>query len=111
MSDGVTIALIGVGGAILGSLSTIAGQILLQLMQLRSAERADRGRKRILASMLNHPDYPWRSLDRLRTVIGADELTTKRLLLEIGARAAENDANLWGLLARNPFGYDAPEEG
>jgi len=36
-------------------------------------------------------------------VIGADEATTKRLLLEIGARGSEDGQDLWGLLERNPF--------
>jgi hypothetical protein len=53
--------------------------------------------------MLQNPDYDWRKLDTLMHVIGADEQTTKRLLLEIGARASEDGQPLWGLISRNPL--------
>jgi hypothetical protein len=36
-------------------------------------------------------------------VIGADEETTKRLLIEVGARRSENDDGLWGLIENHPF--------
>jgi hypothetical protein len=53
--------------------------------------------------MLKEQKYLWRTLDTLMHVIGADEKTTKRLLLEIGARASENGQPLWGLITRNPL--------
>lgn len=36
-------------------------------------------------------------------VIGADEETTKRLLLEIGARSSEDGRPLWALIRRQPL--------
>jgi len=36
-------------------------------------------------------------------VIGADEETTKRLLLEIDARASEDGQALWGFKKHHPF--------
>ena len=56
--------------------------------------------------MLRHPDQKWRTLNKLSTVVGADEDTTKRLLLEIGARASEKGDGKWGLLRRVPFGHE-----
>lgn len=40
----------------------------------------------------------------LSRVIGADEETTKRLLIELGARGSEKDDGLWGLIENHPFG-------
>lgn len=37
-------------------------------------------------------------------VIGADESTTKQLLLEIGARGSEDKQELWGMIKHHPFG-------
>lgn len=53
--------------------------------------------------MLRSPKYQWRKLETLKHVIGADEETTKRLLLEVGARASEDGQPLWGLIERNPL--------
>ncbi len=53
--------------------------------------------------MLRAPHYQWRKLETLKHVIGADEATTKNLLLQIGARASEDGQPLWGLLERNPL--------
>lgn len=53
--------------------------------------------------MLSKKEYQWRELSTLMHVIGADEETTKRLLLEVGARASEDGKSLWGLVTRNPL--------
>ena len=45
----------------------------------------------------------WRKLDTLMHVIGANEETTKRLLLDIGARGSEDKQELWGLIKFHPF--------
>ena len=60
----------------------------------------------MLTEMLNHPKWTWRELATLQHVIGADEETTKRLLLELGARASEDGKPLWGLKQRNPLPTD-----
>jgi hypothetical protein len=55
--------------------------------------------------MLNDERFPqrWRSFDTLQHVIGADDETAKRLLIEIGARASEGKQTLWGLLIHHPL--------
>lgn len=53
--------------------------------------------------MLRSQKYPWRKLETLMHVIGADEETAKRLLLEVGGRASEDGQPLWGLIERNPL--------
>jgi hypothetical protein len=46
---------------------------------------------------------PWRRLETLQRVIGANEETTIRLLLEIDARGSQGGNVVWGLIARNPL--------
>lgn len=55
--------------------------------------------------MLEDNRFPdrWRKLDTLMHVIGANEETTKRLLLEIGARGSEDKQEHWGLIKYHPF--------
>ena len=48
----------------------------------------------------------WRRLETLQRVIGADDKTTVRLLLEIGARGSQTGNPVWGLIARNPLPED-----
>jgi hypothetical protein len=45
----------------------------------------------------------WRKVATLSRVIGADEETAKRLLIEVGARVSEKDDGLWGLIKSHPF--------
>lgn len=45
----------------------------------------------------------WRKLTTLSRVIGANETTTTRVLIEIGARGSEKDDALWGLIENHPF--------
>src|SRR5258708_3812573 len=102
MSEPIVIALIGVAGAVVGSVATVAGSIVLHCLRARTAAKREKPRRNLLLQMLQNPDYNWRKLDTLMHVIGADEQTTKRLLLEIGARASEDGQPLWGLISRNP---------
>lgn len=99
----VLVALIGVGGAVIGSIATVAASIANQWFQDKLAQKTDEPRRNLLREMLNHTDYTWRKFDTLKHVIGADEVTTKRLLLEVGARASENGEPTWGLISRNPL--------
>lgn len=99
----IIVAVIGIIGVIVGSVIGIAGQFALHWFQERPKRKADEERKKILKMLLETPDYTWRKLDRLMHVIGADEETTKRLLLELGARASEDGQPKWGLLKRNPL--------
>lgn len=103
MTEKIIIAIIGVTGAVIGSIATVAVQWLRYYLEERSQEKKAEPRKRILKQMLKNPRHSWRKLETLMHVIGADEETTKRLLLEIGARASEDGQALWGLIERNPL--------
>lgn len=103
MSESIVIALIGVSGAVIGSIATIAVQWLSHHLQEKAAAKREKPRKDLLLEMLRAPQYQWRKLETLMHVIGADEETTKRLLLEVGARASEDGQPLWGLIERNPL--------
>lgn len=103
MSESIVIALIGVSGAIIGSVATVAGQWLSHHLQKRATKERDKPRRDILLKMLKSPNHQWRELKTLMHVIGADEEMTKRLLLEVGARASENGKPIWGLIERNPL--------
>ncbi len=103
MSEKIAIALVGLSGVVIGSVITVAGNFFLHWLKQRDAARKDEPRKRLLRDMLKAEDYTWRRFDTLQHVIGADEETTKRLLIEIGARASEDGKPLWGLISRNPL--------
>ena len=107
MDDKVIVALAGFGGAIIGavigSIATIAGQVINHCLTERSKTRADRPRKTLLKQMLNDKRHEWRNLSTLMHVIGTDEETAKRLLIEIGARASENGEPIWALMSNKPL--------
>jgi len=99
------VAIIGLVGAVVGSLLTLAGNVVIHWLQDRPRRVLDEGRKKLLKTMLEDNRFPnrWRRLSTLSRVIGADEQTTKRLLIEVGARGSEKDDGLWGLIAHHPF--------
>lgn len=106
MNESIVIALIGVTGAVIGSVATIAAQWLSYHLQQCAMKQRDKPRKDLLLKMLQAPKCQWRKFETLMHVIGADEETTKRLLLEVGARASEDGQPLWGLVKRNPLPKD-----
>ncbi|OLE51452.1 MAG: hypothetical protein AUG51_23455 [Acidobacteria bacterium 13_1_20CM_3_53_8] len=99
------IAVIGLLGVIVGAVSTALGNLLIHWLKERSRAKAEKPRKELLLKMLNDERFPqrWRSFDTLKHVIGADDKTAKRLLIEIGARASEKKQDLWGLLKYHPL--------
>ena len=99
----VLIALIGFGGVIVGAVFSVAGQFLFHWFQEKPRRKADQERRKLLMKMLSNPQHLWRKFDTLQRVIGADEETTMRLLLEIGARGSEAGSDVWGLVSRNPL--------
>jgi hypothetical protein len=103
MSESIAIALIGVSGAVIGSVATVVAQWLSHHLEGKAAAKREKPRKHLLLEMLRAPRHQWRKLETLSHVIGADEETTKRLLLEVGARASEDGRSLWGLIERNPL--------
>jgi hypothetical protein len=103
MSEKIAIALIGVSGAVIGSIATLAGNWLKHWLEEKSRSKKEQPAKDLLIEMLSHKDYTWRNLSTLSHVIGADEETTKRLLLEVGARASEDGKALWAMKSRAPL--------
>jgi hypothetical protein len=94
--------------AIFGLLGVIVGgvvQFLIQELATRRARKLDVARIRLLKDMLRDEAFPWRKLATCARVIGADEPTTTRLLIEAGARASEREGeeDFWGLVSRHPF--------
>lgn len=98
-------ALVGLIGVLVGSVLTILGNIVLHWLRERSRRKEDQPRKQLLTEMLEDSRFPerWRQLDTLAHVIGADEEDTKRLLLQVGARASEDGQSIWGLIKYHPL--------
>jgi hypothetical protein len=96
MNNTITIALIGLSGIIVGAVIQIAGNVIKHYLEQRVKDRTDEKRKQLLTTMLKDQRFPWCNLKTLRHVIGADEETTKRLLLEIGARGSEETHKTFG---------------
>ncbi len=89
----------------MGGLLIIVGKVVEHFLDGRMISRREKPRKELLKKMLEDERFPkrWRTLDTLMHVIGANEETTKRLLIEVGARASEDGQNLWGLIKHHPF--------
>jgi len=103
MSENILIALIGVGGAVIGSISTLAGQWLIHCLKSKAEKEKEEPRRKLLKNMLESDKNEWRKLETLMHVIGADAEKTKSLLIEIGARASENGNELWALIKNKPL--------
>lgn len=99
------IAIVGLVGVILGAVITVGGSVLLHWLQGRKASALDTSRKKLLGKMLAVRD--WRRLSTLSGVVGADADTTRRLLIELGARGSEKPGaggeEVWGLLSKHPL--------
>ena len=59
--------------------------------------------------MLEDERFPeqWRKLSTLSSVIGSNNETTKRLLIEVEARGSESNNELWGLIKHHPLDQTA----
>ena len=99
------VAIVALVGVVVGAVISVIGNITLHQMQNSSRKMLDNRRKELLKKMLNDSRFPqgWRKLSTLSRVIGSDIETTKRLLLEVGARGSEKDDDMWGLIERHPF--------
>lgn len=63
--------------------------------------RRDQKRKRNLRKMLSHPDYEWRSIEKLAATAGTSEERTRELLISIDARRSTGGGpEVWGLISR-----------
>ncbi|MEQ8360107.1 MAG: hypothetical protein RH860_11515 [Cytophagales bacterium] len=103
MNENILIALIGISGAIIGSLGTLAGQWQVHRLKVQAEKSKDEPRRKLLLKMLESDENDWRSLETLSHVIGADKEKTKNLLIDIGARASEDGKELWALIKNKPF--------
>jgi enoyl-[acyl-carrier-protein] reductase (NADH) len=103
VSENILIATIGIAGAVIGSVATLSVEWLRASLSEKAIAKRHEPQKKILKTMLESSKHEWRKLDTLMHVIGADEETTKRLLLEIGARASENGTAVWGLVEHHPL--------
>lgn len=108
MSENITIAVVAAAGVAAGAIITTLGQIGVAAYHEWRAYRRNKDRRKLLRQMLDDPRHDWRSLDKLRHVIGCDADTTKQLLLEIGARASESGTDMWGYVSRHPLGVEDP---
>jgi hypothetical protein len=99
------VAVVGLIGVIAGAVIAVLGSIVLHWLQDGPRRRLEGGRKELLLQMLRDGRFQdrWRKLSTLSRVIGADEDSTKRLLIDVGARGSEKDDGLWGLIESHPF--------
>ena len=63
----------------------------------------------MLIKLLEDERFPeqWRKLSTLSSVIGSNNETTKRLLIEVEARGSESNNELWGLTKYHPLDQTA----
>ena len=101
------IAIVGLVGAVIGSLLTLAGNVAMHWLQERKQSELDRQRSSLLKQMLERND--WRNLSTMSRVVGATQDETRRLLIKLGARASESERTdgeeAWALLSKKPLSH------
>lgn len=105
------IGLVGVIGAVIGSILTILGNFALEWFKNKSQKAVDKSRQDILREMLKDASFKWRNISTLAAVIGCDEESTKNHLIAIGARGSESNDGSWGLISRHPLSEIKRDEG
>lgn len=99
------IAVVGLVGALVGAAITVGGNLLLHWFQNRKSDALDSARSKLLREMLESKD--WRKLSTLSRVVGADADSTRRLLMQLGARGSEkprqDGEEVWGLVTKHPL--------
>lgn len=96
---------LGIVGVAVGALIQY-GLDELRFRRERQAQKdLDNRRKALLQKALENPPpgKSWRELSTLCRIIGADHQTTTRLLIELGARGSEGDAEVWALIKDKPL--------
>jgi hypothetical protein len=98
-------AIIGLIGVLVGGFISFIGNLVVERFKQRAVAKKDEPRKKLLRTMLTDNRFPehWRQLSTLMHVIGANEETTKQLLIEVGARGSEDKQDLWGLIEYHPL--------
>ena len=99
------VALVGLLGAIIGSVITILGNFFLHKIKYKSQLDLEKRHITMLKTMLDDDRFPekWRNLSTLSAVLGTDEQETKRLLFIAGARGSEKNDGKWGLVKNHPL--------
>lgn len=99
------VAIVGLVGTLIGAAITVGGNLLLHWFQNRKVGALDAARTKLLRKMLEARD--WLKLSTLSRVVGADSETTRRLLIELGARGSEkprqDGEEVWGLISKHPL--------
>lgn len=93
-------------GAAIGAMATLGGTGLTHYLQSKRANDLAGKRRERLRQLLGGPKYTWRSIETLSAAIGADEVTTCELLIEIDARASVSNPKSWALISRSPWPAD-----
>jgi hypothetical protein len=90
-------------GSAVGGMGTFAATWLNAHLSRKKPDPAEEAAKRLLKELLEQPFWDWRHIRTLANVVGTDEPTVRRLLLEIGARGSTQSGEMWGLVSRNPM--------
>lgn len=90
-------------GSVVGGIGTFGATWLNVHVNRKRPDPAEEATKQLLRELLDHPDHDWRHMHTLANVVGLDQSTVRRLLLQIGARGSTRDGNLWGLVSRHPL--------
>jgi hypothetical protein len=103
MDSGLAAIIGSIGGAIVGTLGTLSTTWLSSHLGRKKPDAAEEAAKALLRQMLEDPIFSWRHMVTLANVVGTDQKTVRRLLLEIGARGSTKDGDLWGLVSKHPL--------
>lgn len=90
-----------IAGSAIGIIGTLGATSLNAYLNRKKPDPAEVLAKKLLKDMLEAEKYKWRTIRTLSNVIGLNEESTRKLLLEIGARGSERNPELWGLISRN----------
>ena len=90
-------------GSLVGGVGTFGATWLNARLNRKTPDPAEEAAKRLLKEMLEDRMFKWRHILTLANVVGTDQQTVRRLLLEIGARGSMNSGDFWGLVSRNPM--------
>ena len=103
------VAIAALIGVFAGSILTICGNLFLHWLQKRPQKKLEAKQRKMLIKMLEDERFPeqWRKLSTLSSVIGSNNETTKRLLIEVEARGSESNNELWGLIKHHPLDQTA----
>jgi len=98
-------------GSVVGGIGTFGATWLNAHLSRQKPDPSEEAAKALLLAMLNRPNWHWANIHTLANVVGTDEQTVRRLLLQIGARGSMKDGAVWGLTSLNPIeGAATPED-